>query len=187
MRLQSLSRIAILGALAFILMLLEVRVPLFPDFLRYDPGDVPAMIATYTLGPGAGVAVQGLKAGLFGIAGRSQQGWIGVGANFLAGTALVLGAGLVHRALTAAGRRGWGWDLISAAVGTAIMAAVLIPVLALTIYPLWGMSGAAAWTAALTISTPFNLFKGMLSTTISLAFYRRLAPMLGVTAVRRTA
>lgn len=181
MPLHRLSRIAVLGALAFLLMLLEVPLPFFADFLKYDPGDVPAMVATYTLGPAAGVTVQGLKAALFWAAGRSQAGWIGVLANFLAGTALVLGAGLSYRLLQRTELKGWGWDLVSAAIGAIVMAAVLIPVLAVMVYPLWGMTGAAAWSGALYLSTPFNLFKGFVSTALSLAFYRRLQPyLLGV-------
>ncbi|MFZ5815427.1 MAG: hypothetical protein ACOY93_09035, partial [Bacillota bacterium] len=96
----------------------------------------------------------------------------------LAGAGLVLGSGIAHRLLERSGMRHWGWGFLSAAIGTLVMAAVLIPVLAILIYPAWGMQGPAAWTAALTISTPFNLFKGFLSSTISLAFYRRLQPFL---------
>ena len=51
------------------------------------------------------------------------------------------------------------------------------------IYPLWGLQGAAAWHGAVFLSTPFNLFKGFLSTVISLALYRRLLPFLAVKKV----
>lgn len=178
MQLQRLSRVAVLAALAFLLMLLEVNIPPFAEFLKYDPGDVPAMVATYTMGPAAGVGVQGLKALLFWASGRSTAGWIGVLANFLAGAALVLGAGLSYRLFGRFGLKGWVGDVGSAVVGTLIMTLVLIPVLAVMVYPLWGMTGSAAWSAVLYLSTPFNLFKGLVSTTLSLAFYRRLAPYL---------
>ena len=78
-------------------------------------------------------------------------------------------------------------NFVSAAIGSIVMAAVLIPVLAILIYPAWGMQGPAAWTAALTISTPFNLFKGFVSSTISLAFYRRLQPFLVGRPVQKAA
>lgn len=178
-RLYRMILVALLGSMAFLLMYFgEIRLPFFADFLKYDPGDVPAMVATYTLGPTTGLGVQGLKAALFWVSGKSTAGWVGVLANFLAGGALVLTAGLAHRLLERAGRKAWGWGLFSAAVGTIAMAAILIPVNALLVYPLWGMKGAAAWEGALVISTPFNLFKGYLSSVISLAFYRRLQPFL---------
>ncbi|HEY3364242.1 MAG TPA: ECF transporter S component [Symbiobacteriaceae bacterium] len=187
-RLNRLVRISMLGALAFLLMLLQIHIPPFASFLAYDPGDVPAMVATYTLGPAAGVAVQGIKSVLFLISGRSTAGWVGVMANFLAGAVLVIVAGFVRGLLERAGARHWGWDFVSAAAGTVLMAAIMIPLNATLVYPVWGMKGAAAWSAAVTVSTPFNLFKGFASSVLSLAFYRRLQPfLLGRQAVQKAA
>ena len=178
-RLHRLVMISMLGAMAFLLMFFgEVYIPPFAEWLKYDPGDVPAVVATYTLGPGAGVAVQGIKAGLFFLSGKGSSGWVGALANFVAGSALVVGAGVSHQLFERNGLRHWGWTFLSATIGTVIMTAILIPANALFIYPLWGMKGAAAWAGAITLSTPFNLFKGVLSTSISLAFYRRLEPFL---------
>lgn len=177
-KLYRMVMIGMMGAMAFLLMLFEIHIPPFQAFLKYDPGDVPAVVATYTLGPTAGVAVQAIKAGIFFLSGKSTAGWVGVLANFLTGTCLVLGSGIAHRLRERSGLKHWGWGLVSSAIGTIIMAAVMIPVLAILIYPAWGMQGAAAWSAALTMSTPFNLFKGFLSSAISLAFYRRLQPFL---------
>lgn len=187
-RLARMARISMMGALAFLLMYFgEIRLPFFADFLKYDPGDIPAMVATFTLGPASGVAVQGLKSALFWISGKSTAGWVGVLANFFSGAAMVLAAGLVHRLLERSGRKAWAWGFLSVAAGTLVMTALLIPLNALLIYPLWGMKGAAAWQGALWISTPFNLFKGTLSSSLSLAFYRRLEPYLVGTAARATA
>lgn len=177
--LHRLTMIAMLSAMAFLLMYFgEIHVPPFQAFLKYDAGDVPAIIATYTLGPGAGVAVQSVKSVLFWLSGKSTAGWVGVLANFLAGAALVLASGLMHRLLGRLGARAWAWGLLSAAVGTVVMALLLIPLNAVLVYPLWGMKGAAAWSGAIYLSTPFNLFKGFLFSVISLALYRRLAPFL---------
>lgn len=175
-RLHRMVMIALLGAMAFLLMLAEIQVPPFPPFLKYDPGDVPAAVATYTMGPVAGVWVQGLKALIFWLSGKSADGWVGVLANFLAGVGLVLGIGVVRLVLDRSGLKHWGWGLVAALVGTLVMAAVMIPANGLIIYPAYGMKGAAAWSAALTLSTPFNLFKGFVSSVISLVFYRRLMP-----------
>lgn len=188
-RLYRMVMIAMMGSMAFLLMFFgEIYVPPFAEFLKYDPGDVPAMVATYTLGPLAGVVVQFIKAAIFYLSGKATTGLVGVLANFLAGTGLVLGAGIAHRLLERSGLKHWGWGLLSAAIGTIIMAAVLIPLNALLVYPLWGMQGAAAWSGALVLSTPFNLFKGFVSTSISLAFYRRLQPfLLGRPAAQKAA
>lgn len=187
-RLTRTIRIGMMGAVAFVLMYLgEINLPFFPSYLKYDPGDVPAMVATFTLGPVAGVAVQVIKILLFWISGKSTTGWVGLSANLLAGCALVIAAGLMHRFLGRVGAGNWGRGLLSAATGAVVMAAVVIPVNALLIYPLWGLVGDAAWDGALYISTPFNLFKGFVSSTVSLAFYRRLQPYLMGTTSRRAA
>jgi len=180
--------IAMLGAMAFLLMFFgEVYIPPFAEFLKYDPGDIPAVVATYTLGPAAGVAIQGIKAGLFLLSGKGSTGWVGALANFLAGASLVIGAGVSQQFFERFGFKHWGWTFLSAAIGTVIMAAIMIPANALFVYPLWGMRGTAAWVGALTLSTPFNLFKGMLSASVSLAFYRRLEPFLLGRATNRVA
>lgn len=186
-KLQRLVRMGMLGGLAFLLVLFEVHVPPFAEFLKYDPGDIPAMIATFAMGPVSGLAVEGIKALLFLISGKSTAGWVGVLANFLTGVALVLAAGMVRKLLARSGTKDWVANLIAAVAGTLIMAAVLIPVMAGIIYPLWNMKGAAAWSAAVYISAPFNLFKGFLSSMLSLAFYRRLEPFLADKSVHKTA
>lgn len=187
-RLHRMVLIAMMGAMAFMLMFFgEVYVPPFANFLKYDPGDVPAVVATYTLGPVAGVTVQAIKSTIFFISGKGQSGWVGALANFLAGAGLVLGAGIAHRLLERSGLKHWGWGILSAAIGTIVMTAVLIPINALLIYPAYGMQGPAAWSGALVMSTPFNLFKGLVSSTVSLAFYRRLQPYLVRRPVQKAA
>lgn len=177
-RLHRLVRIAVLATMAFFMTMAQVYVPPFAEFLRYDPGDVPAIIATYTMGPLAGLTVQVIKALLFLVSGKSSAGLIGVVANFLAGAVLVLVAGALHRVMERAGLRAWSWGLVSAAAGTLLMAAIMIPINALVVYPGYGMSGEAAWQGAIYLSTPFNLFKAFTSSLVSLAFYRRLTPIL---------
>ncbi|MFZ5815428.1 MAG: ECF transporter S component, partial [Bacillota bacterium] len=124
-RLYRMVMIAMMGSMAFLLMYFgEIHVPPFAEFLKYDPGDVPAVVATYTMGPAAGVGVQAIKAGIFFLSGKSTTGWVGVLANFLAGAGLVLGSGIAHRLLERSGMRHWGWGFLSAAIGTLVMAAV---------------------------------------------------------------
>lgn len=180
-KLHRLVWISVFSAIAFVLVAFgRIWIPPFEPFLKYDLGDIPAIIAAYILGPIAGLTVQTLKSLLFLLSGTSQEGPVGILANFLAGGSLVVATSLVHRLVDPQRNKHAAWGLISAVAGTLVMTAILIPLNALVVYPLWGMTGAAAWSGALVISTPFNLFKGFLSCAISLAFYRRLEPfMLG--------
>src|SRR5258708_36090417 len=61
------TQVAVLGAFAFVLMYLEVPLPTFPVYLKYEPGDIPALIATFALGPVSGIAVEVVKAVLISI------------------------------------------------------------------------------------------------------------------------
>lgn len=178
--------IAILGALSFLLMWFgEFPIPaLFAEYLKYDPGDVPAVVATYTLGPAAGFGVELLKALIFLISGKSTAGWVGVLANLLAGGALVAGAAAAQRLVVG---KSWAWGVAGSILATLIMTALLIPLNALIIFRLWGMDSSAAWSAALVISTPFNLFKGFVSSIVGLAFYRRLQPYVQTVLARNAA
>lgn len=180
-KLHRLVWIGMLSGLAFLLVAFgRVWIPPFQTFLKYDFGDIPAVIAGYVLGPVSGLTVEAVKAVLFLVSGTAQEGPVGVMANFFAGASLVLATSLVHRYVDPQHNRHIAWGLISVIAGTLIMTALLIPLNALFVYPAWGMKGAAAWSGALAISTPFNLFKGFVSCAISLAFYRRLEPfMLG--------
>lgn len=181
-RLHRLVWLAMLSALAFVLVtFFQFYVPPFAEFLRYDFGDVPAIVAAYVIGPVAGLIVQTVKSLLFMIFGTgvSSAGLVGVMANFLAGASMVVAASLVHRYVDPQRNRHPAWGLVSVVAATLIMTALLIPINGLIVYPAYGMK-AVAWQGALLYSTPFNLFKGLASCTISLAFYRRLEPfMLG--------
>ncbi|HYF92665.1 MAG TPA: ECF transporter S component [Symbiobacteriaceae bacterium] len=183
MRNEKLHRIVWLGmlsALAFVLVTFgQVYVPPFPDYLRYDFGDIPALIGAYVLGPVAGLIVQTVKALLFMIfgTGLSSAGLVGVMANFLAGATLVVAVSVVHHMVDPQRNRHVAWGLVSVVAATLIMALLIIPVNALVVFPAYGVEGAGAWAGALA-NTPFNLFKGFASCTISLVFYRRLEPFI---------
>ena len=94
----------ILGALSFVIQLLEI--PLFPavDFLKLDFSDIPALFMSFTLSPLAGVAVVLIK-NVVHLA-VSHTAFVGELANFGIGAAYVLIAGLVYGAM---GKRKEKW------------------------------------------------------------------------------
>ena len=48
---------ALLGAVGFVLMTIEVSVPIMPDFIKLDFAELPVRIAAYAYGPVYGIAV----------------------------------------------------------------------------------------------------------------------------------
>jgi len=168
-----LVRVAVLGAMGFALMYIEFPLPFLPPFLKYDLGDVPALLAAFAMGPLAGILSEIIKCTIFFLSGKGDAGLVGAAANFIAGGALVAGAGLVYRRFH---------DLRGAVLGLA--AGSLAMVAAMTIaniyvfLPLWGVPAEQVVPMALTATVPFNLAKGVLTSVITFVFYKRVRYLL---------
>ncbi len=97
-RKKMIFRVALTGvmtALAEVLMMLEIPLPLMPGFLKYDLSDIPALFAGFVCGPLAGVIVELLK-NLIHMPLTNTQ-YIGEVANFISGSIFVLTGALVYR------------------------------------------------------------------------------------------
>ncbi|MDB8794234.1 ECF transporter S component [Romboutsia sp. 1001216sp1] len=87
---STLVKVGILSAIGYILMFISVPIPLlFPDFLKIDVSDLPALLGGITLGPAAGVMIAFLKNLLQFITGMSTTGGVGELANFIIGGSFV--------------------------------------------------------------------------------------------------
>ncbi len=95
-RLSFLVKTALLGAMAFILMFLEVPIPIVPAWLKLDFSDLPALIAGFALGPVSGIIVQAIKVILFLLFKGTTSGFIGELGNFIMGVSLVLPASIIY-------------------------------------------------------------------------------------------
>ncbi|NLM43941.1 MAG: ECF transporter S component [Clostridiales bacterium] len=173
-KLQLLTKIGILSALAFLLYLIEFPLPLFPSFLKIDLGDLPALIGAFALGPWVGVAIELIK-NILHLIFRSETGGIGELGNFLTGSAYVLAAGYIyvrHKTKKNA--------VIGLIAGTIIMTLamgffnffILIP--AFTGSPVSVDNLPLILTAIL----PFNFIKGVMLSVVTLLLYKKLSPVL---------
>jgi len=54
------AKTGILSAAAIALMYLEISLPLFPAFLKFDFSEIPALLAAFSMGPFAGIMVEGI-------------------------------------------------------------------------------------------------------------------------------
>ena len=52
---RMLVSIALCSAIAYVLMLIEIAIPIVPSFVKFDFSDLPALICAFTFGPLAGV------------------------------------------------------------------------------------------------------------------------------------
>ena len=93
---KSIATVGVLGAVATILMYLEFPLTfLIPSFVKFDFSDLPALLASFALGPIAGIAVCFIKC-VIHIAVSSSAG-VGELANFILGCCFVLPAGIIYK------------------------------------------------------------------------------------------
>lgn len=179
---------AMLGAIAALLQLLEFPMPFFvPTFVKMDFSELPALLASFSLGPSYGVVVCLLK-NLFKLL-TTYSGGIGELGNFLIGAAYVAVAGLVYRRIRT--RRG---AALGSALGAVVMALVSVPVNYFITYPVYAKlmplsvimeayssirPGADSLLECLLLfNLPFTLLKGVLVAAICFLIYKPLSPLL---------
>ncbi|HWR44823.1 ECF transporter S component [Sporomusa sp.] len=183
------TRIAILASAAAILMVLELPVIFMPGFLKLDFSEIPAIIGAFALGPLAGCLIVLLK-NLIHLSSTQTAG-IGEMANFFVGTFLVVPAAFIYK-----GKKNRTGAIIALTVGTMSMTLaaaalnywVLIPLYqaALHLPPEAIVSmGRLANPLIIDLKTfivfaivPFNLFKGIVVSAITMLVYKKVSPVL---------
>ena len=183
---------AILTAMAVLLMYLEVPLPFMPVFLKFDFAELPVLIGAFALGPVWGVVIELLK-NLIHLPVTQTMG-IGEFSNFITGAIFVGSAGILYRMfLTKKGAAA------SMAIATVFLALAAIPVNAFITLPLYGsamgfpleaiigMSAEAnplvkdKMSLLLAIFVPFNLFKGIIVSTITFFVYKPISRLINRT------
>ncbi|HKM38883.1 MAG TPA: ECF transporter S component [bacterium] len=174
---KHLIKIAFLGALGFLLMYLEFPLPFMPPFLKFDFGDVPALIAGFAYGPVAGIVTEAIKNFIFLLSGRSEAGIIGTTASFVAGISLVIPAALVYRHY-----RTLKGAIVSLFIGTIVMTAVICIADIYIFLPLWNIPVEQIMPMITAAIIPFNLMKGLFISVSTFILYKRVSGWLGTEA-----
>lgn len=86
--------VAMLSAISYVLVFIELPMPLSPSFAKMDISDLLALIAAFAFSPVSGIAVEFVKNGLQLI--LTTTAGVGELANFLMGSALAFFAGLAY-------------------------------------------------------------------------------------------
>lgn len=186
---RALVRIAMLSVIAFVLMLLEIPLPLVPPWLKFDLGDLPALIGSFALGPIAGIVIEFLKVALFFVTRGTTSGGVGELASFILGASLVVPAGLVY--MRNRTRKGAALGLLTgiivfSAMGVIANIYILLPFYQ-TVMPLEVILGMASKAnpsiqslndIVLMGVLPFNIIKGVLTSAATLILYKYVSPLL---------
>lgn len=187
LRVWRIAMTALLSALATVLMALSFSVPFMPSFIKMDFSELPALLASFSLGPISGVVVCLVK-NLINLP-LSSTGGVGELANFLMGVTFVLPAGLIyHYKKTRAGA------LIASGVGALAMSLCSLPINYFISYPMYmklmpieaivGMYQAllpsvdGLLACLVTFNMPYTLLKGVLNAIICFLIYKPISPLL---------
>jgi riboflavin transporter FmnP len=96
-KLNRMVKISLLSVMAFLLMFLEIPLPFFPEFLKIDISDLPALLGAFAMGPIAGVIIELLKNILHIVLKGTSSVFVGELANFLVGSIFVLVSGYIYK------------------------------------------------------------------------------------------
>ncbi|MCI2058767.1 MAG: ECF transporter S component [Oscillibacter sp.] len=181
---------AMLSAVSSVLMFLDFSVPFMPAFIKLDISELPALLASFSLGPWYGVAVCLIKNLVNCL--RTTTGGVGEFCNFLLGAIFVYTAGVIYEKFRHhKSRRG---ALLGSFAGAAAMAVLSVPVNYFITYPIYAkfmpieaivglyqqinpsVNGLLA--CLVTFNLPFTLMKGLLDVGICFLIYKPLSPLL---------
>ena len=178
---------AMLAAVATVLMFLEFSVPIMPGFIKLDISELPALLASFSLGPIPGVAVCLIK-NLVNLT-HTSTGGVGELCNFLLGVSFVVPAGLLYKKMKS--RKG---AFLGSLLGAFIMAVLSVPLNYFITYPFYAafmpMEGIIGMyqlilpfvdgllECLVIFNMPFTFFKGMLDVLIAFLIYKPLSPLL---------
>ena len=187
---RELTVTAMLAAVATVLMFLDFSLPMFiPGFVKMDVSELPALLASFSLGPVYGVAVCLIK-NLLNLIFHGSTGGIGELCNFLLGAAFVATAGIIYRR-----SKSRKTAVIGCLVGAAVMAVVSVPVNYFISYPVYAkmFGGIDAILAAyqainpnvdgllqclVVFNLPFTFVKGLLDSVLCFLIYKPLSLIL---------
>ena len=94
---RDLVQTAILGAMAYVLMLWRFPLPFMPPFMDFDFAAIPELVGAYIMGPTAGITIIGIKLLLKLVTTGTGSAFTGEIQNFILSSALILTSVLIYR------------------------------------------------------------------------------------------
>ncbi len=186
-KVRTMTGVAMLSAVAYVLMFFEFAVPLMPSFIKLDFSELPALIGGFAYGPAAGVAICLIKNIIHLL--NTQTGGVGELSNFILGAVFVFISAAIYKKMHS--KKG---AILGATVGAAAMAAVSLVTNYYIVYPIYTVfmpmdaiigayqlilpSVKDLWQCLLVFNVPFTFIKGMCSVIVTVMVYKPLSPIL---------
>ncbi len=183
---RTVALVGMLGAISAILMMIDFSIPVFPSFMKFDLGELPALFAGFFLGPLGGCLVILVKMVLKVLIKGTNTAFVGEFMNIIASVSYVLPASLIYKSQhTKAGAKK------AMLIGTLLTAVICIFLNAWVSFPMYGrlyglsmdaIVGMAAKANPLVHDSvtlmlfsvfPFNLFKYGVTSALTWLIYKR--------------
>jgi riboflavin transporter FmnP len=188
---KTLTKIGVLSAVATVLMLFDFPLWFAPNFYKLDFSEVPILIGGFALGPIAGATIELVKILLNFVLNGTDTGGVGEIANFIVGCSFVLPAAFIYKHNKSVKSAIIGMiagALSLSIIGSALNYFVLLPVYSRVFgAPIESFikMGSVINPAIVDLKTlvlyavaPFNFFKGIVVSAITLLVYKRISPIL---------
>lgn len=186
---MSITITGLLTTVSIILQYFEISIPfLIPSFVKFDISELPALVASFAMGPVYGVAICIIK-NLIHIITGSYSGGIGELCNAILGISFVVPAGYIYKYNKT--KKG---ALIGSLVGSIVMALISFPTNLFISYPVYmkmmpieQIIGAynsilnvvtEIWQALLIFNLPFTLLKGIVTSLITFVVYKYISNII---------
>lgn len=189
---RRLAVLSLLSTIGFLLMFVEIPLPMFPPFLKLGISEIPALVGATLFGPLAGVIVELIKNILHGILYSQDSMGVGELSNFIAGSTFVVVSVWFMKRIRQS-QLGYWIGTITGAIAMAVVMGIanyfiFIPAYAVLLgqsvsdIVLWSQSANSSitslWALVLYAILPFNLIKGLIEAIITYPIYQRLRPMI---------
>lgn len=186
--LDRLVKVGILAALAYVLMFVQMPIPIAPPFMKLDLADVPALIGGFAMGPWYGVLIQLIKNVLN--LSKTMTGGVGELSNFIVGSTYVLVSAYIYK-----NKKTKKTSIIALAFGVLAMTALATLSNAFIVFPVYGkvmhmdleafagMVGGNSlvnnyFTLMVFSIAPFNIIKGSVEAVVTELIYKRISPII---------
>lgn len=180
--------IAMFGALSGVLMHFNFPIPLMPPFLKFDLGELPALLGAFLMGPVAGCLIIAVKILIKLFLGGSETLLVGELANLIGSLSYVLPAAWIYRRMTT--KKGAVIGMIAATLFTAASSVLGNAYLTIPMYAnVFGMQIedivamcqtvnpyiTGYWGVLLIGIVPFNLVKYGVTSGVTFVLYKRVS------------
>lgn len=188
---KTIAKIGVLSAVAAILMLMDFPLWFAPGFYKLDFSEAPVLIGAFALGPIPGAMIELVKILLNFVLNGTDTGGVGEFANLVVGCSFIIPASIVYRRNKTIKNAVLGMlvgTITLAVIGSLLNYFVLLPVYSkiynMPIEAFVSMGNAVnknitdLKTLVLYAVVPFNAFKGIVVSAITLLIYKRISPVL---------